>query len=140
VIERKTGPLYYARNQMLGALRCIFEPQSITKRKVENILPVTSLGIGNVGDWIEFWAYWSSENTELISSKILSYLHKATHLCMRGDDIEEFGLVFEKAVYLCKEKHKFPIIIMPVKNVWFSTCRDISSRAKYSIREHTEKK
>lgn len=74
VIESKSDcvPLYYAQNQILGALRCIFEAQTIAKRKVDKTLPVLPLGIVNVGNWIEFWACWPSGTAENVSSSELS--------------------------------------------------------------------
>src|SRR5271167_2071785 len=70
VMERKgdCGPLYYAQNQILGALRCMFKTQTITKSKINNTLPILPLGIFNVGHWIEFWACWRSGPAENVSS------------------------------------------------------------------------
>jgi len=70
VIERKRdcGPLFFAQNQVLGALRCMFEAQTVANRKVDKTLPVLPLGIVNVGNWIEFWACWPSGTAENVSS------------------------------------------------------------------------
>ena len=72
VIERKGdyGPLYDAQNQILGALRCMFEAQTITKRKVDKTLPVLPLGIVNIDHWIEFWACYPSGTAENVSKEL----------------------------------------------------------------------
>jgi len=76
VVERKSdcGPLYYAENQLLGALRCMFEAQKIAKSRVNNELPILPLGITNVGNWISFWACWLNNNREGVSSIALTPL------------------------------------------------------------------
>lgn len=70
VVERKSdcGPLYHAENQLLGALRCMFDAQKIAKARIENELPVLPLGIVNVGNWISFWACWPNKSREGVSS------------------------------------------------------------------------
>lgn len=47
VIERKSdsGNIYYAQNQVLGALRCMYEAQAVAKQKIDNTLPTLPLGI-----------------------------------------------------------------------------------------------
>ena len=70
VIEHKSdcGPLYFVQNQVLGALRCIFEAQTVAQCKLDKTLPVLPFGIVNVGNWIEFWTCWHGGTEENVSS------------------------------------------------------------------------
>jgi hypothetical protein len=70
VVERKSdcGPLYHAENQLLGALRCMFDAQQIAHSRIDDQLPVLPLGIANVGNWISFWACWPNTCRDEVSS------------------------------------------------------------------------
>ena len=75
-VERKSdsGALYYAQNQLLGTLRCMVESQMVAKRRVDKNLPVLSLGIVNVGNWVEFWGCWNHETMETVSPTVRTSL------------------------------------------------------------------
>jgi hypothetical protein len=76
VIERKSdsGSLFFAQNQLIGALRCIFEAQLIAQQKLDQKLPVLALGLVNVGNWIEFWAAWRKYGAHIVYSPLFSHL------------------------------------------------------------------
>ena len=59
-IERKSdsGSLFFAQNQLLGALCCIYEAQKIARLHFSSTLPHLAIGIVNVGHNVEVWAMW----------------------------------------------------------------------------------
>ena len=88
-IERKSdsGSCFFAQNQLIGALRCILEAQTIAKRRISSSLPVLALGLVNVGNWAEFWGAWPSEDDQVIFSFIYQYCSPAENnlrLALRG--------------------------------------------------------
>jgi hypothetical protein len=73
VIERKSdsGSLFYAENQFLGSLRCMFEAQEILKASINNELPVLPMGLVNVGNLVEFWAGWLNPDSGRVNPEKL---------------------------------------------------------------------
>jgi hypothetical protein len=59
-IERTSdsGSLYFAQNQLLGSLCCIYQAQKIARGHFSPTLPHLAMGIVNVGHNIEVWAMW----------------------------------------------------------------------------------
>lgn len=72
-IQRKSdsGSSYFAENQLLGLLCCIYESQHIAKWRFDENLPHLALGLVNVGNWVELWGCWPKNPPETVSPCLL---------------------------------------------------------------------
>ena len=85
-IERKSdsGSAYFAENQLLGSLCCIYESQRIAKRRFDENLPHLALGIVNVGNWVELWGCWPRNLPEKVSPHLLRVLIMCRQMYLYG--------------------------------------------------------
>ena len=68
-IERKSDSesLYFAQNQLLGSLCCIYASQKIATRYFSPDLPRLAIGIVNIGNNVEVWAMWPKAIDDKVS-------------------------------------------------------------------------
>ena len=68
-IERKSDSesLFFAQNQLLGSLCCIYESQKIARRHFAPDLPLLAIGFVNVGNNVEVWGMWPMVIREKVS-------------------------------------------------------------------------
>jgi len=85
-IERQSdsGSTYFAENQLLGSLLCIYESQRIAKRRFDENLPHLALGIVNAGNWVELWGCWPRNLTDKVSPHLLRVLIMCRQMYLYG--------------------------------------------------------